>query len=51
VCDALRTLARGERVADDGVRGWWDRDDRVRSLAELLAARDAQLPEGDHVLI
>jgi dTDP-4-dehydrorhamnose reductase len=51
VCDALRTLARGERVADDGVRGWWERADRFRSLTALIAARDAQLPEGDHVLI
>ena len=49
VCDALRTLARGERIADDGVRGWWERDDRVRTLDALLAARDTELPEGEHV--
>jgi dTDP-4-dehydrorhamnose reductase len=49
VCDALRTLARGDRVADDGVRGWWERADRFRSLAELLTVRDEHEPEGGHV--
>jgi dTDP-4-dehydrorhamnose reductase len=49
VADALRALARGEDVLDDGVRGWWERDDRVRPLDVLLAARHAGAPEGDHV--
>jgi hypothetical protein len=33
------------------VRGWWERDDRVRPIAELTAMRDAGVPEGEHVRV
>jgi dTDP-4-dehydrorhamnose reductase len=46
---AVRSLARGERIDDRGVRGWWERDGRLRTLTELCALRDAGLPEGTHV--
>jgi dTDP-4-dehydrorhamnose reductase len=46
---AVRALARGERIDDRGVRGWWERPSRLRSPAELLAMRAAGLPEGSHV--
>jgi dTDP-4-dehydrorhamnose reductase len=49
VADALRGLAATGRIADAGVRGWWERDDRALPLAELIAMRDAGLPEGDHL--
>jgi hypothetical protein len=49
VADALRELAARGRIDDGGVRGWWERPDRVRPLAELVAMRDAGLPEGEHL--
>ena len=49
VAQALRALATTGRIDDGAVRGWWERDDRVLSLDELLAQRAAGLPEGDHI--
>jgi dTDP-4-dehydrorhamnose reductase len=49
VADALRTLAATGTIDDGGVRGWWEREDRVRPLAELLAMRAAGHPEGEHI--
>ncbi len=40
---------RWTNLADDGVRGWWERDERLLSLDALVAMRDAGLPEGDHL--
>ncbi len=51
VVDALRELAASGRIDDGGVRGWWERSDRVRPLAELIAMRDAGIPEGGHLLV
>jgi dTDP-4-dehydrorhamnose reductase len=49
VAAALTALARGERIDDRGVRGWWERDERFVTLDGLLAMRDAGIPEGEHV--
>jgi dTDP-4-dehydrorhamnose reductase len=49
VADAVRVLASGAPIDDGGVRGWWERAEGVRSLAELLAMRDAGIPEGEHI--
>jgi dTDP-4-dehydrorhamnose reductase len=49
VSAAVATAARGEHVDDAGVRGWWERDERLRPLAQLRAWRDAGVPEGNHV--
>jgi dTDP-4-dehydrorhamnose reductase len=49
VTDAVRALARGERLADDGVPGWWERPSRLRTTAQLAALRAAGLPEGSHI--
>jgi hypothetical protein len=49
VADALRELATGGHIDDGGVRGWWERADRARPLAALIAMRDAGMPEGEHV--
>lgn len=49
LCAAVKALARGERIDDRGVRGWWERAARLRTPAELLAMRAAGLPEGSHV--
>jgi dTDP-4-dehydrorhamnose reductase len=46
---AVAAAARGEHVDDGGVRGWWERDERLRTPAELVAARVAGLPEGHHI--
>jgi dTDP-4-dehydrorhamnose reductase len=46
---AVIALARGERIDDRGVAGWWERDERLRSLDELIALRDRGVPEGEHV--
>lgn len=46
---AVTDLARGLPIDDRGVRGWWERSARLRSLTELSAMRDAGLPEGCHV--
>jgi hypothetical protein len=47
----LRVVASGGTLADDGVRGWWERPERLRDVAELVAMRAAGIPEGDHVRI
>jgi dTDP-4-dehydrorhamnose reductase len=49
VADAVRVLAAGGHIDDGGVRGWWERADRVRPLDELVAMRDAGIPEGEHI--
>ena len=46
---AVRALARGGRIDDRGVRGWWERAARLRTPAELIAMREAAQPEGSHV--
>ncbi len=51
VADALRIAAAGGAIDDCGVRGWWERDDRLRDVAALVAMRDAGIPEGEHVRI
>jgi dTDP-4-dehydrorhamnose reductase len=51
VADALRTYAATGTIDDGGVRGWWERPERLRDLPALLAMRDAGIPEGDHVRI
>jgi len=51
VADALRLVASGGTLADDGTRGWWERPERLRDVAELVALRDAGVPEGEHVRI
>jgi dTDP-4-dehydrorhamnose reductase len=47
--EAVRALARGGRIDDGGVRGWWEREGRLRSPAQLSAMAAAGLPEGAHV--
>jgi len=49
VAGAVRELAATGAIEDGGVRGWWERPDRALGLDELLAQRDAGLPEGDHL--
>jgi dTDP-4-dehydrorhamnose reductase len=49
VVDALRALAATGTIDDGGVRGWWERDDRLLSLEALVAMRDAGIPEGEHL--
>ena len=49
VADALRELAAGGDISDGGVQGWWERPDRFLPLEELIAMRDAGVPEGDHL--
>ncbi len=49
VADALRVAAGGGALDDRGVRGWWERPERLRDVAELVAMRDAGMPEGEHV--
>jgi dTDP-4-dehydrorhamnose reductase len=51
VADALRAVASGASIDDGGVRGWWERPERVRDVADLVAMREAGRPEGDHVRI
>jgi dTDP-4-dehydrorhamnose reductase len=46
---AVQALARGETIDDRGVRGWWERESRLRTVAELGAMRAAGMPEGSHV--
>jgi dTDP-4-dehydrorhamnose reductase len=46
---AVAALARGERIDDRGVRGWWERDERFQTRAELIAAAAAGRPEGHHI--
>jgi dTDP-4-dehydrorhamnose reductase len=49
VAGALRALTAGRGIDDGGVRGWWERPERLRSPGELLALRAAGRPEGDHI--
>jgi dTDP-4-dehydrorhamnose reductase len=49
VAGALRELAASGRIDDGGVRGWWERPDRALPVQELIAMRDAGIPEGDHL--
>jgi dTDP-4-dehydrorhamnose reductase len=49
VAAALRELAATGGIDDGGVRGWWERPERALPLAELIAMRDAGIPEGDHL--
>jgi dTDP-4-dehydrorhamnose reductase len=51
VADALREFAATGVIDDRGVRGWWERPERLRDRAALIALRDAGVPEGDHVRI
>jgi len=50
VAHALITLGHGGTLADDGTRGWWERDERALSLDALAAAADRGEPEGDHLV-
>lgn len=47
--DALRTLSAGGTVDDRGVRGWWERPERLRDPETLVEWRTAGRPEGAHV--
>jgi hypothetical protein len=47
----MRVAAAGGTIDDGGVRGWWERADRLRDVDALLAMRDVGIPEGDHVRI
>ncbi len=49
--DAVKQLAAGLSIADDGTRGWWERPERLRTPEELCALRDRGVPEGEHVRI
>jgi dTDP-4-dehydrorhamnose reductase len=49
VADAVRTLCAGGTLPVDGEPGWWERPERLLGRDELLAMRDAGLPEGDHI--
>jgi dTDP-4-dehydrorhamnose reductase len=49
VADALRELRATGTIDDGGVRGWWERPERVRSREDLVAMQQAGIPEGDHV--
>ncbi len=51
VAGALRELAATGTIDDRGVRGWWERPERLRDGAALLAMRNGGLPEGDHLRI
>ena len=51
VGDALRVLAAGGTIDDRGVRGWWERPQRLRSLDVLRGMREAGDPEGEHVRV
>jgi len=49
VADAVTALVRGEPIAG-AASGWWERDARLRTPAELLALADAGIAEGAHIL-
>jgi dTDP-4-dehydrorhamnose reductase len=49
VSAALATLARDGTLADDGIRGWWERADRYVDPHELAARNARGEPEGDHI--
>jgi dTDP-4-dehydrorhamnose reductase len=48
---AVVELVRTGNIGGAAIRGWWERDDRFLELGELLARRNAGLPEGDHLRI
>jgi len=50
LADAVASLTRTGTLAADGVRGWWEREDRYLDVAELLASAANGVPEGDHVV-
>ncbi len=50
LADAVEALARTGRVGAAGAPGWWEREDRYLTLAEMLAMRDRGEPEGDHLV-
>jgi dTDP-4-dehydrorhamnose reductase len=47
---AFATLAEKGQLADEGVRGWWERDDRFLEPDELVARSRRGEPEGDHII-
>jgi dTDP-4-dehydrorhamnose reductase len=49
VADALRELAARGHIDGGGARGWWERTERALPLEDLIAMRDAGIPEGDHL--
>jgi dTDP-4-dehydrorhamnose reductase len=49
LADAVETLVRTGTVCAEEP-GWWERDDRYLPVDELLAMRDAGIPEGDHIV-
>jgi dTDP-4-dehydrorhamnose reductase len=49
VADALRVAASGGAIDDRGVRGWWERPERLRDIDALVAMQRAGIPEGEHV--
>ncbi len=49
VAAAVRALARGARIDDRCAAGWWERESRLRTPAQLTAMRAAGLAEGCHV--
>jgi len=49
VADAVAALARGLPITG-AADGWWEREARLRTPAALLAAADAETPEGAHVV-
>lgn len=51
LADAVRELVRSGGVDDRGVRGWWERDERLLPGETLVALRDAGIPEGEHVRV
>jgi dTDP-4-dehydrorhamnose reductase len=51
LADALRVVTGGGTLADTGVRGWWERPERLRHRDALIAMQAAGQPEGEHVRI
>jgi len=49
VADAVEALVRGEPIAG-AASGWWERDARLRTPADLFALAEAGIPEGAHIL-
>lgn len=50
LADAVRTLARDGRLDAGTEPGWWERDERLRSRAELLDFARNEKPEGHHIV-
>ena len=51
LAEAVKQLAGGLSLEQDGTRGWWERPERLRTPEELCALRDRGVPEGEHVRI